>query len=152
MYPTYVYLYKGQHGIRVTDRERNAFVEWYANHRCRRGSPRWDFAQSTRFRTLHGVDLEEFLNVDLSFEITTSERTALTAGGHEALIALLEIIDQIIKGVWPHVVGSHEAHAWRPSDKRRAMEPVVAEQSLLDQPFQTSSFGLDAKVQFVRLR
>jgi len=101
-------------GVWANNRERDAFLDWYADHRCRPHDERWEYCKSEAQRwTGCCIELGELIPLGELFEISDAERAdaATIFWPHVAL--LLDIISQITRGEWRHSVSSREAIDWR---------------------------------------
>ena len=101
-------------GVWASNRERDAFLDWYAANRCQPHDERWAFCKSEAQRwTGRCIQLDELIPRGELFLVSDAERiiAATEFGPHVA--RLLGIISEITRGDWHHSVGSKEAVAWR---------------------------------------
>ena len=101
-------------GVWASNRERDAFLDWFAAHRCQPGDERWVYCKSEAQRwTGRCIELGELIPRGEVLDISDAERIdAITElGPHTA--RLLGILSEITYGKWHHSVGSKEAVDWR---------------------------------------
>lgn len=104
----------GDTGVWATNQERDAFLDWYAAHRCQPHDPRWEYCKSDAQRwTGCCIELDELIPRGELFEISDEERTVATIEFRSHVAQLLDIISQITRGQWHHSVSSKEAVDWR---------------------------------------
>ena len=104
----------GDVGVWASNRERNAFLDWFAENRCAHGDQRWEHCKSEGNRwTGCGVNLEELIPRGSHLDFTGEEYfLALeTYGPHIA--QLLGIVDAISRGGCRTTVSSRAALDWR---------------------------------------
>jgi hypothetical protein len=138
-------------GVWASNAERDAFLDWFAEHRCAAGDPRWAFCPSKANRWPGCcIDLSDIIPRGEALEVTSGERTALVAAHAADFAVLLDIVSAITRGEWTHRNGSKEAVHWRPEAKAREAKWRAEEEALLKQPFRSSSFGSENEVRFVK--
>ena len=138
-------------GVWASNRERDTFLDWFAEHRCAPGDPRWEFCKSEGNRwTGCCIDLSDIIPRGEVFEVTPNERDAAVADLSPDFAVLLDIISAIMRGQWTHLVGSKEAVDWRPSAKAREARRHADEEALLKQPYRSSSFGAEGEVRIIK--
>lgn len=109
-----VFLGYGDTGVWASNRERNAFLDWYAYHRCDPDDKHWKYCKSEGNRwTGCCLDFNELTPKENIFEVTDKEIEIASKEYWPDLALLLNIVSQITKGVWQHRVGSKEAEGWR---------------------------------------
>lgn len=65
-------------GVWASNGERDTFLDWFAEHRCARGDPRWEFCKSEGNRWPGcGIHLSEIIPRGEVLEISPSERAVL---------------------------------------------------------------------------
>ena len=137
-------------GVWASNGERDAFLDWFAEHRCAPGDPRREFCTSEGNRWPGCcIELGEIIPRGEVFEITPGERAAAAAEGWPAFAALLDVIAAITRGEWTHLVSSKEAVHWRPEATARLARWQAEQAALLEQPYRASSFGAEGDVRFV---
>ncbi len=101
-------------GIWASNRERDSFLDWYAEHRCTRDDARWNYCTSSAQRWMgRCIELEELIPFGESFEVTEAEFQSAANDFSPHVAQLLVIISQITSGKWLHLVSSKEAINWR---------------------------------------
>jgi len=104
----------GDIGVWANNRERDAFLDWFAAHRCNSHDERWEYCKSETQRwTGRCIELDEALipRGEL-FEVSDAERSAAAVEFWPHVAQLLGIISEITRGKWRHVVDSTEAVEW----------------------------------------
>lgn len=104
----------GDVGVWANNRERDAFLDWFAENRCSPGDSRWEYCKSDAQRwTGRCIDLDELLPRGQLLGLTLDEysQAALTYWPHVA--QLLGIIGTISRGDWQIRVDSRAAVDWR---------------------------------------
>jgi len=109
----------GDVGVWANNHERNAFLDWFAAHRCKEGDERWQFCMSPGNRWMGcGIELAEIIPCGEPFEVTGDEQDACADEHWPHVSQLIGIISKITLGKWTHLVSSREAVEWRDqSDK-----------------------------------
>ena len=101
-------------GVWASNRERDAFLDWYAAHRCQPHDARWEYCKSEAQRwTGRCICLDEFIPRGEVFEVSDAERAAAATEFWPDVARLLGIVSQITRGEWHHSVSSKEAVDWR---------------------------------------
>ena len=104
----------GDTGVWANNRERDAFLDWFAAHRCTPHDERWEYCKSEAQRwTGCCIDLDELIPRGQLFEVSDTERSAAMVEFGPDVALLLTIISQITKGHWHHSVSSKDAVDWR---------------------------------------
>ena len=104
----------GDNGVWATDRERDAFLDWYAAHRCQPHDQRWEYCKSEAQRWGGCcIELNELIPGGELFKISDAELSAAATEFWPNVAQLLRIISQITRGEWPHSGSSKEAVGWR---------------------------------------
>jgi len=135
-------------GVWASNSERDAFLDWFAAHRCADRDARWQFCMSEGNRwTGCCIELGELIARGEPFEVTEAERRAAAIAFWPVVSELLGVICMITRGEWQWLVSSTEAVRWRAVklddvDRQRRFDAVV------EGPPTTSSFGAD--VTFLR--
>jgi hypothetical protein len=138
-------------GVWVSNGERDRFLDWFAEHRCTPGDPRWEFSRSEGHRWPGcGINLNELIPRGEVFEVTPSERAAAAAELCPDFAVLLDIVSAITRGEWTHSVSSTEAVHWRPEAKALEAKWQAEEEALLKEPYRSSSFGAEEEVRFAK--
>jgi hypothetical protein len=100
-------------GVWANNRERDAFLDWFGDHRCKNGDVTWEFCKSDANRwTGCGIELAELLG-DHTFTVTDAECESAVQAYWPAVGQLLRIVADISSGRWQHSVSSTEAVNWR---------------------------------------
>jgi len=101
-------------GVWANNRERDAFLDWYATHRCQLHDARWEYCKSEAQRwTGRCIQLGELIPRGELFEVSNVERSTAAAEFWPHVAQLLGIISQITRGEWHHSVSSKESVDWR---------------------------------------
>ena len=108
------FLWYGDVGVWASNSERDAFLDWFAEHRCTCGDARWEYCKSGAQRWMgRCIDLDELLTSGERLGVTDEEyrRAADEYGPHVA--QLLRVVDKITRGEGVIRIDSHEAMSWR---------------------------------------
>ena len=107
-------------GVWANNSDRDAFLDWFADHRCTPGDARWEYCKSNSHR-FPGccIDLRNIIPHGEAFSVSSDERAASATKQGPDFAILLDIISAITRGEWRHVVSSEEAVSWRPEAKAR---------------------------------
>ncbi len=109
----------GEVGVSASNRERDAFLDWFAEQRCAPGDVRWEFCKSEGNRwTVCCIDLENLITRGEFFQITDVEYDEITPTYWPHVAQLVGIIESISRGEWKIRVDSREAIDWRRPDQR----------------------------------
>ena len=101
-------------GVWMTNGERDAFLDWYATHRCEEHDSRWEYCKSPAQRwTGRCIQLDELIPRGEIFVASEAERATAATEFSPSMARLLNIISQITRGEWKHLVSSREAKGWR---------------------------------------
>ena len=104
----------GEVGVWANNRERDAFLDWYAAHRCTSHDAGWEYCKSEAQRwTGRCMELDELIPRGKVFTVSEAERAAAAAEFWPDVARLLDIISQITRDEWHHLVSSTEAIDWR---------------------------------------
>lgn len=140
-------------GVWASNRERDSFLDWFAEHRSVPGDPCWQFCKSEANRWAGCcIELGEMIPPGDVFQSSPDERAAAAAQYGTDFAALLDIISAITRGQWKHLVGSKEAVEWRPGAIKREARWQAEQDALLKDPYRSSSFGADGEVRFLPRR
>jgi hypothetical protein len=104
----------GDVGVWATNRERDAFLDWFAENRCVPGDARWKYCKSDAQRWMgRCIDLEDLLPPGNFLFLTDEERSQAASAFGLHVAQLLHILDSITRGEWELRVDSAEATSWR---------------------------------------
>lgn len=104
----------GQVGVWANNRERDAFLDWFAENRCVAGDSRWEYCKSESQRwTGRCIDLVDLLPPSEPFELTDDEYSQAAVDYWPHVAQLLGIIQTISRGEWLIRVDSRDAVDWR---------------------------------------
>jgi hypothetical protein len=107
-------------GVWASNRERNAFLDWFAAHRCSVGDAAWNFCKSEGNRwTGCCIQLDELIPRGKLFEVSAAEQAEAATEFWLEVGMLLKIVSQITHGEWTHSVSSKEAVDWRPAQNNQ---------------------------------
>jgi hypothetical protein len=107
----------GHVGVWANNQERNDFLDWYANHRCRPGDATWEYCKSEGHRwTGCCIELADLVPRGQRLIVTDAEHGEAAKEHGPNVAKLLRIIAEITSGEWQHVNGSREAENWRDAD------------------------------------
>jgi len=108
----------GDVGVWASNRERDAFLDWFAAHRCMAGDATWQFCKSEGNRwTGCGINLDDLIPRGTLFVVSPEEKASADAEYWAEVGILLGIVSQITLGEWKHLVSSREAVDWRPAQQ-----------------------------------
>jgi hypothetical protein len=101
-------------GIWVSNGDRDAFLDWFAEHRCQPHDAEWNFCMSPGNRWSGcGLDLDKLLLSDQQpLELAEAELRDLSPDYQARFARMLQVLAQICTGEWKHHLGSEEAHSW----------------------------------------
>ena len=100
-------------GIWVSNGDRNAFLDWFAEHRCQPDDAEWNFCMCPGNRWSGcGLDLDELLPDQQTLEFTEEELRNSLTHSRSRFARMLHIFAQISKGEWKYSLGSEEAVTW----------------------------------------
>ncbi|WP_166828866.1 hypothetical protein [Thalassoroseus pseudoceratinae] len=106
----------GNRGVWVSNDERDAFLDWYASHRCRWDDVRWRFCKHhSRRWPGNGIELGELIPRGERFTVSDFELQRAAAKHDSAVGKLLRVIVDITHAKWKHLADSSEAVCWRNS-------------------------------------
>jgi hypothetical protein len=104
----------GEIGIWVSNSERDTFLDWFAEHRCRRGDTRWEYCMDAAQRWMGcGLALYELLQTGEFLALTDNEYKQSAVEFGPDFAKMLRIIDAISRGEWHTRVDSMTAKSWR---------------------------------------
>lgn len=104
----------GDVGVWTSNRERDAFLDWFAEHRCSPGDPRWERCTSDAHRWPGcGIELSDLLPAGHHLALTGDEYLRAAENYWPAVAQLLGIIDSITQGEWQLLGDSNAAQQWR---------------------------------------
>ena len=104
----------GQTGVWASNRERDALLDWFAEHRCSPGDPRWEWCKYGGQRYPgRCIQLSELLLPDEVFHVTEAEAEAASLIYGETVGHLLRIVEQVRRGEWLYKIDSTESIRWR---------------------------------------
>ena len=110
----------------ANNRERDAFLDWFADNRCAVDDSRYPFCKSEGNRwTGCGIDLHQLIPQSEVFAITDDEYDQAAATYWPHVAQLLGNVESITEGEWKIRVDSRAAIDWRRPDQRAvwAQEP-----------------------------
>jgi hypothetical protein len=101
-------------GVWANNRERDAFLDWYAAHRCQPHDSKWEYCKSEAQRwTGRCIQLSELIPRGEVFVVSEADRVGAATEFWPHVAQLLDIIAQITRGEWKHLVSSKESVDWR---------------------------------------
>jgi hypothetical protein len=104
----------GDVGVWANNGERNAFLDWFAEHRCTPGDTRWEYCKSGAQRwTGCCIDLEDIIPPGQALGLTEAEYDRAAAEFWPHVAQLLGIIESITRGEWQIRVNSRASIDWR---------------------------------------
>jgi hypothetical protein len=104
----------GHVGVWANNRERDAFLDWFADNRCVPGDPRWEYCKSEAQRWIGtGIDLKDLIPKGEHLALSGEEYSQAAASYWPQVAQLLGIIDSITRGEWQIRVDSKAANDWR---------------------------------------
>jgi hypothetical protein len=103
----------GDVGVWAGNSERNAFLDWFADHRCSPGDPRWEFCKSEANRWNGcGIELSELIPQGEALGLTPEEYSDTAVSYWPHVAQLLSIIETITRGEWRIPGNSKTAVRW----------------------------------------
>jgi len=104
----------GKTGVWASNRERDALLDWFAEHRCFLGDARWEWCKYGGQRYPgRCIQLSELLLPDEVFHVTEAEAEAASLIYGETVDHLLRIVEQVRRGEWLYKIDSTESIRWR---------------------------------------
>ncbi len=104
----------GDVGVWANNRERDAFLDWFAENRCELGDTRYEYCKSGAQRyTGRCIELEELFNDGELLELKSEEYSAAAERFWPHVAQLLGIIDSITRREWQIRVDSCASIDWR---------------------------------------
>jgi hypothetical protein len=104
----------GEIGVWVSNGERDAFLDWFAAHRCALHDARWEYCMSEAHRWSGCcLELRYLIPCGEVFVISETEYAEAGAEFWPHVAQLLCVISRITRGEWQHLNGSGETHVWR---------------------------------------
>jgi hypothetical protein len=114
----------GDVGVWVTNDERDAFLDWFADNRCTPSDPRWEWCKCAGQRWLgRCIDLSQLLRPGELLSLTADESSRAAATFWPDVAKLLGIIDAITRGEWTIRPDTIEAIRWRGQPEEPLVEP-----------------------------
>ena len=108
----------GDVGVWASNRERDAFQDWFADNRCAPNDARYEFCRSEGIRwTGCCINLEALIPRSEPFAISDDEYEQAKTIYWPHVAHLLGIIESIARGEWNIKVDSKEAIDWRRPDQ-----------------------------------
>jgi len=108
-------LHIGDVGFWVSNGMRDVFLDWFAEHRCRRGDAQWDFCMSDGNRW-PGCDIDLghlfALGQVHGLALLPSEIDEARSKHPWGLGDLLVVVDQVLVGTWTHRLDAPETYKW----------------------------------------
>ena len=103
----------GDVGIWTSNGGRDAFLDWFAAHRCRPHDARWEYCRSEEYRwTGCCIELEELIPQGEILVVSNRELADAAVEFGVGTPDLLIFISQITRREWHHTVDSEEALHW----------------------------------------
>lgn len=110
----------GDTGVWASNGERDAFLDWFAAHRCHEGDDRWEYCKSDGQRwSGRCIDLEDLIPKGEVLEITSEEYDQAATEHWPDFARLLGIIESITRGQWHIRVDTKAANDWRRDYRNR---------------------------------
>ncbi len=104
----------GDRGVWANNRERDAFLDWFASHRCSLHDARWEYCKSPAQRyTGRCLNLEDLIETGQRLGLTREEYLDAEREYWPHLAQLLSIIEAITTGDWKLEVDNPETMKWR---------------------------------------
>ena len=104
----------GKTGVWASNRERDALLDWFAEHRCFLGDTRWEWCKNGRQRYPgRCIDFCELLLPDEVFHVTEKEAETAALNYGASVGRLLNIVEQVRRGEWLYQNDSNESIHWR---------------------------------------
>jgi hypothetical protein len=104
----------GDVGVWASNRESDAFLDWFAENRCAPGDPRWEYCRSEGNRwTGCCIELENIIPVGEVFVLSDDEYDAAAGIYGPHIAQLLGIIESITRGEWQIRCDNKAATRWR---------------------------------------
>jgi hypothetical protein len=108
----------GDIGVWADNRERDAFLDWFAAHRCSEGDARWIYCKSDAQRWMgRCIDLEDLIPQGQILEISSEEYDRAATVNWPDFARLLGIIESITRGEWLLRVDMQASNDWRRDDR-----------------------------------
>jgi hypothetical protein len=102
-------------GVWASNRERDAFLDWFAAHCCIAGDAKWEYCKSEAHRwTGCRIELSDLIPRGALFVVSPEEKATAATEFCPEVAELLSVIASITRGEWKHLVDSKEANQWRP--------------------------------------
>jgi len=107
-------------GVWASNRERDAFLDWFAENRCVPGDARRDYCKSEAQRWTGGcIELQDLIPAGEPLGLTDEEYTYAATTFWPEVAQLLRIIDSLTRGEWTFRVDSVEAKSWRQAENKQ---------------------------------
>ena len=104
----------GKTGVWASNRERDALLDWFAEHRCPPGDTWWEWCKNGGQRYLgRCIQLSELLLPDEVFHVTEAEAESASLIYGASVGRLLNIVEKVRRGEWLYKIDSTESIRWR---------------------------------------
>jgi hypothetical protein len=104
----------GDVGVWATNRERDAFLDWFADNRSAPGDARWEYCKSEAQRWPgRCIDLEDLIPQGEHLGVTREEYSQAASTFWPHVAQLLGILESLTRGEWQIRVDSKAAVHWR---------------------------------------
>ena len=101
----------GDVGVWASNRERDAFLDWFAANRCTPGDTRWEYCKSEAQRWMgRCIELQDLIPVGEPLSLTEEEYTDAAKIFWPDVAQLLRILDSLTRGGWTLRADSVEQH------------------------------------------
>ncbi len=98
----------------MSNRERDAFLDWFAAHRCAPRDARWEYCKSEAQRWSGCcLELRDLFPRGEVFVVSETEYAEAGTAFWPHVAQLLRVVSQITRGEWQRSSGSKEIHVWR---------------------------------------
>ena len=99
-----------QVGVWTNNSGRDAFLDWFAAHRCQPHDERWEYCMSEGNRWPGCcIQLEDLVPRGEVLTVTEAEIAEAAVSFWPHVAQLLSIISQVTRGEWHHLASSKEA-------------------------------------------
>ncbi len=113
----------GEVGVWANNRERDAFLDWFADNRCSAGDKKWEYCKSDAQRWMgRCIELEDLLVQGQPLRLTPEEYSQAAATYWPHVAQLLGILDTITRGEWKIRIDSRAAVDWRRAEQGAAAD------------------------------
>ena len=101
-------------GLWASNGLRDAFLDWFADHRCKPHDARWEYCKSDSHRWMGCcIELSNILPRHTHLNVTERELADARSTYGPDFASLLARIDRLSAGQWHFTVDSREAIQWR---------------------------------------